>query len=368
MKILEFTKTNNEEIIRQAVMTLQEGGILIYPTETCYGIGVDATNPKAIEKLYQYKTRREGKPLSVAVADKEMAQEYAEINDIAENLYENYLPGPLTVVSKGLHKVAPGVESEFGTLGIRIPDYNLIRDIVKAFGKPITATSANISYKPRPYSIERFIKDLPAKHDELVDLIIDAGELPKNEPSTVVDTTMNNLNVMREGTARFNADISDDKVILKANTKSTEETIDFGSLVMLKHVDVPLERPLLIALRGELGAGKTQFAKGIGRYLKINETISSPTFTIIDEYEYTLGDRKGKFAHIDTWRVNGAEELARLDLEGQFRKGNIIAIEWADKFYSEIIEYAAKSGALILKVDLKYVSIDEREISVYKER
>ncbi len=368
MEIIKLTNQNQKDVIEKAVKVLNNGGILVYPTETCYGIGVDATNQDAIDKLYKYKTRYEGKPLSIAVSNKKMASQYIEMNEIAENLYDNYLPGPLTVVSKGLHKVAQGVESEYGTLGVRVPKYPLILEIIEKFGKPITATSANISYKPRPYNIDTFVKDLPEKHDELVDLVIDAGELPKNEPSTVVDTTMNNLNVMREGTAKFNSDISNDKIILKANTKSAEETIDFGSMVMLKHIDIFRDRPLLIALKGELGAGKTQFAKGIGRYLNIESTISSPTFTIIDEYDYKLGDRVGKFAHVDTWRVNGSEELEKVGLEKYFSKGNIIAVEWADKFYSELVKYASEFGALILKVDFKYVSLEEREIVVYAEK
>ncbi len=367
MEILRIKQIHEEDIIKKAVAVLNNGGIVVYPTETCYGIGVDATNQDAVNRLYEYKSRREGKPLSVAVANKEIASQYVEINEIAQNLYDNYLPGPLTVVSKGLHKVANGVESEFGTLGIRIPKHDLILKILQKFGKPMTATSANMSYKPRPYSIEAFLKDLPKKHEHLIDLLLDQGELENNEPSTVVDTTMNNLNVMRQGTAQFNADISDDKVILKANTKNADETIDFGSLVMLKHIDVIDSRPILFALRGELGAGKTQFAKGIGRYLKIKDTISSPTFTIIDEYDYELGHRKGKFIHADTWRINGQDELDRVGLDRHFAKGNVIAVEWADKFYPELVNYATQFGAYIVKVDFNYLSIDDREILVYVE-
>ena len=109
--------------IASAVKILQAGGLIIFPTETCYGAGVDATNPQAVNKLLAYKTRREGKPLSIAVTDKTMASKYVKLNTTAVNLYTKFLPGPLTIVSRARHQVATGIESETGTLAIRIPDY-----------------------------------------------------------------------------------------------------------------------------------------------------------------------------------------------------------------------------------------------------
>ena len=153
MERIKHTPENSEIIIEKAVTVLKNGGLLVFPTETCYGLAVDATSPAAVSKLFSYKTRREGKPLSIAVSDAKMAAQYVDINEMASNLYKNYLPGPITVVSRGLGKVAPGVESEYGTLGIRIPDYELVLKIINVFGKPITATSANISYLPKPFSI-----------------------------------------------------------------------------------------------------------------------------------------------------------------------------------------------------------------------
>ncbi|MCA9376910.1 threonylcarbamoyl-AMP synthase [Candidatus Nomurabacteria bacterium] len=365
MNILKFSEKDRNTIIAEAVKTLNSGGIVVYPTETCYGIGVDATDQKAVDRLMEYKSRREGKPLSVAVCDANMASEYVEINDIAQNLYENYLPGPITVVSKGKGKVANGVESEYGTLGIRIPDHELILDIVRKLGRPVTSTSANMSYKPRPYSVSALLNDLPEKYKGHLDLIIDAGVLPKNDPSTVVDTTLNNMNVMRQGSLRFDQDINDDKLVLRAHTKNAGETIDFGSLVMLRYLDIPLKQPLILALRGDLGAGKTQFTKGIARYLKINETISSPTFTIIDEYDYNFGHHKGKLIHMDTWRVDGESELIRTGITRYLEKGNVIAVEWADKFYQQLLAMVEEYHMKILKVDFEYLELNERDIKVY---
>lgn len=362
MELLDLKKISEKQIIAKAVEILKKGGLLIYPTETCYGIGADATNQQAIDKLFKYKARREGKPLSIAVTGKQMASQYVEINDIAENLYDNYLPGPITVVSKSLGNVAEGVASEFGTLGIRVPDYPLILKIVEAFGKPVTSTSANASYQKKPYQLSDIFDNLSQKQAELVDGAIDAGKLPENEPSTVVDTTLNNLNVMREGTLKFNEDLKKKSIVLQANTKSQEETVNFGAMVMLKYIDLPLEKPLVLLLKGDLGAGKTQFCKGIAKELKINEQISSPTYTIIDEYRYKLADREGYFVHMDAWRVDGVEELRRLGLEGYLKLGNIIAIEWGDKFYEEF--KSLFSDSYVISIDFKKESESGRLISV----
>lgn len=366
MERIKLTEKNHEEIIEKAVKTLQEGGIIIFPTETCYGIGADATNQTAIDRLYEYKTRREGKPLSVAVLNKEMAAKYVEINEIAENLYDNYLPGPITVVSKGLGKVAKGVESEYGTLGIRIPDYDLILKIVEKFGKPFTSTSANISYMPKPYSIDALLKDTPKKSQEYLDFIIDAGELPPREASTVVDTTMNNLNIMRIGQSALLSQIALQKSVLKAETHSADETVSFGGMNMLKFIDEPLDKPLVYFLSGELGAGKTQFSKGLAKELHIKEIVKSPTFTILNEYEYSLGSRKGKFIHVDTWRIESLKDLETIGLDQYLIAGNIIAIEWADKFFEDLKSKVVTIGGKIVNVVFKYIDEDSRLIETYE--
>jgi len=295
MKILKLTKTNQAQIINQAVKTLKAGGLIIYPTETCYGLGVDATNPQAVNQLLAYKSRRQGKPLSIAVTNQTMASNYVKLNTSAKNLYKKFLPGPLTIISKSKNKVAPGVESETQTLGIRIPDYPLILKIIKKLGKPITATSANVSYKPRPYSIKSVLNHTSKKQQALIDLIIDAGVLPKRPPSTVVDTTLDDPLVLRQGK------------LLPATgktltTKSPQQTSDLAQTLMLKHWNDLQTQPLMLLLIGQLGSGKTQFAKGIGQFLNISQTIVSPTYTIEREYDYQRHKIKGKFLHLDTWR------------------------------------------------------------------
>jgi L-threonylcarbamoyladenylate synthase len=163
MEIIKLNQNNIDELVSKAVETLRAGGLVVYPTETCYGLGADPENQKAINKLLSYKKRREGKPLSVLVDSQEMAEKYVDLNKSAKNFYSRFLPGPMTVVSKSKGMVAGGVESELGTLGIRISSCDLAMKMVREFGRGITATSANASYKKRPYSIDDLLEPLSEK-------------------------------------------------------------------------------------------------------------------------------------------------------------------------------------------------------------
>ena len=364
MQKIKLTTNNWKEVISKAIEVLNNGLGVIYPTETCYGIAVDATNQEALNNLLKYKTFRGSKPISVAVSDIQMAERYVDVNEMAKNIYDNYLPGPITVISKSKGILNPPVVSKEGGIGIRIPDYKFDLEWIKEFGKPITATSANSSYRPHPYSIEQLEKELPKKSQKLVGLCIDAGELPKNVPSTVVDTTMNSLSVLREGRIQFEQALVKNKLIEKRITETAEETIKFGKEFAEKYVN----GNTVVALSGELGAGKTQFTKGIGEYLGVKEVINSPTYTIINEYPYTNSeDEKRILAHMDTWRLTDEEELKTSGMIQHLENENILVIEWADKFYQELNEIVKKYNYKMYKVNFKYLSLTEREISIYAE-
>ena len=359
---IDITK-KREEAMLQAKTILANEGLLIYPTETCYGLGCDATNPKALAKLLSYKKFRGSKPISIAVADKAMAEKYVEINEMAENLYENYLPGPITVISMNKGELVPPVVSAQGAVGVRYPDYPFILELIKEYGKPITATSANMSYKSAPYNIDQLLKDLPNKSLDLVDLILDAGTLPQNPPSTVLDTTMNQLSVLRQGKLEFENALIKNKKIEEKQTKLTEETIQLGKEFADKYLKEDM--PIVVALSGELGAGKTQFTKGIAQSLGITEIVNSPTYTIINEYPYFRDGKQRVLAHMDTWRLEN-EELEKSGLIQHLEQGNIVIIEWADKFYQEIAALCDNMDIPMYKVVIKYISLEERNIEIYE--
>lgn len=362
MNRIRLTSSNHQAIISKAVEMLNAGGILIYPTETCYGVGVDATNQKAVEKLLRYKERPAGKPVSIAVADETMARQYVEVNETARNLYKNFLPGPVTVISNSLNKVAAGIEAEDGSLGIRIPDYPFMLKLIRQFGKPITATSANLSGRKTPYAIQDILDNASEKNKKLIGLMIDAGELPHNPPSTVVDTRLHDVSVLRQGELLFAN--KPGKTYL---TKSPEETQEIGRKLMEELLSELPNKCVVFALQGDLGAGKTQFAKGVARALGIAENITSPTFTIVQEYRFNrqTGHMNGMMYHIDTWRLHEGSELSDLGFKDMMKPGNVVVVEWVEKA-KDLIEKFQKDS--VIKRIVIGGKDEKRTIVIHKEQ
>jgi len=344
---MQIIKLNNSNI-NLVVSVLKKGGLVIMPTETLYGAFVDATNSKAVIKLNEFKARPFGKPYSVAVKNQKMAEQFVELNMSAKNIYKNFLPGPITVISKSKHKVAPGIESENGSLGIRIPDYKFVLTIIEKLNKPITATSANASYKKRPYKINDILDNISDKQKSLVDLIVDAGTLPKNEPSTVIDTTLDDSPILRQGDIK----ISKTEGVL---SRSEENTKNIAKEIWQKYENYKGKRAIVFALTGKMGAGKTIFTKGLAQAIGITETIVSPTYSLQEEYGNDL-------VHIDAWRMENGEELKTLGFLKKILDKNVIAIEWADRVSEEIRKY--NEEAIIIWIKIEYgKSKNERTIS-----
>lgn len=321
MKIIKSTDSN---LLDEFIKTISKGGLIIFPTETAYGAGVDATNHGAVTKLLNYKKRPQGKAISAGVSSKKMAEEYVEINKTAENIYKEFLPGPVTVISKSRGKVDPRLESENGTLGIRIPDHKQILSLIEKYGKPMTTTSANSSGKKTPYSIQDVFDNLSNKQRELIDLVIDGGELPKNLTSTVIDTTTDGLKTHRQGAIKF--ENKDFKIF---NSKSVEDTIEF-SKNLTKDLIKDLSKPIIFLLSGELGAGKTHFTKGVGKALRIKSIIKSPTYSYVSEHEFQLSGKSHKFFHVDAWKIENKSDLDNLGFQGWIKPGNVLVLEWPE--------------------------------------
>lgn len=188
MKTL-IIKSKDKNADSLAVDILKKGRVIIYPTETSYGIGVDATSSKSIRKIFTIKERK-GKPISIIVSSLGMAKRYAKIDAVTRKLAQKFMPGPLTLVTE--KKKLPQILSK-KTVAWRIPSHPVAFPIVKKFGKPITATSANLSGRPQLYNINDIVKTFSGH----VNLIIDAGNLPRRKPSTVFDTI--NQKIVRKG-------------------------------------------------------------------------------------------------------------------------------------------------------------------------
>ncbi|MCS7317395.1 MAG: L-threonylcarbamoyladenylate synthase [Candidatus Dojkabacteria bacterium] len=333
--------TDSLNVVKEVVEVLQNGGLVIYPTETCYGVGVDATNADSVKKLLKYKKRPSGKAISIAVSSLEMAKEYVEINQRAEEIFNTLLPGPFTIVCKSKHKTDKRLEAENGTLGVRIPNYKLLIDIINKFGKPITATSANSSGAKTPYSLEEVYDTLSNNQKKLIDLAIDGGKLPKNPPSTVIDTTTEELTIYRHG--RLNP--KNIKRIQNFISDSEEDTISIAENLVKQILEqnTSTSEYFLFLLDGELGSGKTHFAKGIAKALGINKVIKSPSYNYVNEYPVPGSQRK--LFHIDAWKLQDRSELETLNILGILNNYNVIIIEWPtvvfnlDPIYLENLSY-----------------------------
>jgi L-threonylcarbamoyladenylate synthase len=167
-----------------AARVLAAGGLVAFPTETVYGLGADATNGRAVARLYQAKDRPAFNPLIAHVVDRKAAQALALFNADAERFAAAFWPGPLTLV---LPKAADCPVSELATAGldtiaVRVPDHKVARDILDAFGKPVVAPSANRSGHVSPTKAEHVQTDLSGR----IDLIIDGGATPVGVESTIV--------------------------------------------------------------------------------------------------------------------------------------------------------------------------------------
>jgi len=352
--IFKLKSGNQTEAIKTALKVLKNQGLIVYPTETCFGLGADATNQQAVEKVFQFKGER-NKPIAVAVANQEMAKKYVKLNPTALNLYKNFLPGPLTVISSSRGKVAKKLESSQKTLGIRIPNFPFTLRLIKAFGKPITTTSANVSNAKPPFSLKDFQKYTGQKRQNLISLFIDPGPLPERESSTVVDTTLNEARILRQGQISISQ-----KEVQKFVSNSEEETRKIAQKIT--QIKRGKNLPVIFALQGELGAGKTQFAKGIALGLGIKEPITSPTFTLIKEYPLN----QNTFYHLDTWRLEEGKEILDLGFRKMLRKGNLVAIEWLEKVKPILEKTAQEKKAKVIWIKIEPLTKNKRRISIYE--
>lgn len=201
MRILNVNPENlrdSEEAIIEAAKVMLGGGTVVFPTDTVYGLGCDATNDYAIKKIFKIKQRPEHKPLSVVVRDIEMAKKIAFVDLRIERALNLVFPGAITVILWRRHKLPDALTAGKETIGLRVPDYKLAHLLSENMGRPYVATSANISEEPSTTQIDKVLEYFEESRFK-PDLILDAGDLKFSEPSTVLDLTAAKPKIVRIG-------------------------------------------------------------------------------------------------------------------------------------------------------------------------
>lgn len=188
--------------IESAAALLRDGGLVVIPTETVYGLGGDGTNPLSSQKIYAAKGRPSDNPLIIHVSEPTDAEKYAYTNEIYYNLAKAFMPGPLTVILKKKDTVPYETTGGLDTVAVRCPSHPVANAIIKAAGVPIAAPSANISGKPSTTSVEYVVEDFLGR----VDMIVDGGACEIGLESTIVMITDDGgLILLRPGAITYDA-------------------------------------------------------------------------------------------------------------------------------------------------------------------
>jgi len=204
MLVKIYPENPNPKTIEQVVEVLKKGGIIIYPTDTVYGMGCDITNQRAIEKICRLRgIKPEKANFSFICSDLSHISDFIKpIDTTVFRLLKKALPGPFTFIFNANNNVPKLLSSNKKTVGIRVPDNDIAREIVKQLGNPILSTSIHDDDEVMEYSTDPEL--IHEKYEDKVDLIIDGG-YGDNEPSTVVDCTSGDFEIIRQGKGDLNS-------------------------------------------------------------------------------------------------------------------------------------------------------------------
>jgi tRNA threonylcarbamoyl adenosine modification protein (Sua5/YciO/YrdC/YwlC family) len=187
---------NQGDCVEEVVKVLEEGGIVMHPTETCYGLAVDVLNKEGLEKLYRVKGREAHKPVSILVDGLGMAEEYGIFSEKALELARKYWPGALSLVVPRKRVLPEFFNEGEDFVSIRCSSDAFCKNMVREFGSPVTTTSANLAGMEPLYVAD--LSGLGGMAPE-IDLVVDAGDILGNKPSTVVKVYGNLVQVLRQG-------------------------------------------------------------------------------------------------------------------------------------------------------------------------
>lgn len=195
-KVVILDEKNIEQnIINEAGRVITEGGLVVFPTETVYGLGANALDKLAVEKIFKAKGRPQDNPLIVHVADFNIGPLVKEIPHLAKKIMDRYWPGPITLIFNKSDLIPETTSAGLHTVGIRMPSSIIARKLIEAAGTPIAAPSANVSGKPSPTDVKSCIEDLSGK----IEYILGGNRSEVGLESTIVDCTCTPLCILRPG-------------------------------------------------------------------------------------------------------------------------------------------------------------------------
>lgn len=214
-KYLDLKKGYKKEQLKEAAMEIKKGNLVLFPTETVYGIGANGLDAKAVEKIFKAKGRNSDNPLILHISSIDMLSTITkDITPKEEEIIKAFFPGPLTIILKRNNNVPDIVTASLDTVGVRMPKNNIIHDLIELSSVPIAAPSANISSRPSGTNINDIFNELNDK----VDYIIDGGDTDIGLESTVIRVIDNVIHILRPGMITKN------------------DLLKYGDVVIDKHV------------------------------------------------------------------------------------------------------------------------------------
>jgi tRNA threonylcarbamoyl adenosine modification protein YjeE len=301
-----------------------------------------------------------------------MMDKYTDTTKLTPEV-RSLLPGSYTIVLPSLHTASPLLEAEDGTVGVRLIGNQILNSkfeiltkeislgdfvtsLVAQYGKPLTATSANISGGGLCYSPDAFFHQLSEVKKELVDAVVDAGELPHNPPSTVIHLASHAPVILRANDQNY---IHHETRIMKHES----ETADFAGAIYERVKDYLGVKPIVVLLDGELGGGKTTWTKYFAEHFGV-QGIVSPTYTYECEYKVQNGGAVTRFKHYDLYNITQPEDIAYLEIAKHCTVNTVSCIEWSGQLSHEERVRIANTTYLV-RILFEYVGERERKVSVW---
>lgn len=228
-KYLDLRNNYNKNDLLEAAQYIKEGKLVLFPTETVYGIGANGLDDNAVKKIFITKNRAQDNPLILHISNIKMIDKFAkDLTELEKKLINDFFPGPLTIILKRKDNVPNSVTAGLNTVGIRMPSNEIARDLIELSNTPIAAPSANISGKPSGTNVQDIFKELNNK----VDYILDGGDTKIGLESTVIRVINNKIHILRPGKITYDDLNKYAKVIIDShvfeNVKNKEKVLSPG--------------------------------------------------------------------------------------------------------------------------------------------